>query len=149
VRRIGLILVIAALAATCGEAPTVEQQIIGEIRAMEAEIEAGERLNFMRHVSVDFRGRGGAMSREELRAYVVLQFNRYKNLQARLFPITVSEVSEREATADFKALVSGGPNWIPEDGQLYDMKTHWRLEDDQWLLVAAYWEPVPLGDLID
>jgi hypothetical protein len=149
VKRISFTLLLSALATACGEPPTVEQQITAEIRAMETEIEAGERLNFMRHVAADFRGQGGAMSRDELRAYVVLQFNRYKNLEARLFPITVAEIDERQATADFKALLTGGPNWIPEDGQLYQIRTHWRLEDDTWLLVAAYWEPAPLGDLIE
>ncbi len=113
---------------------------------MEAKIEAGERLNFMTHIAEDFRGQGGAMDRDQLRAYVVLQFRRYKNLSARLFPINVQEISETEATADFRALVTGGPSWFPEDGQLYRFDTHWRLDGDDWLLVAASWEPAALGE---
>ena len=148
-KRPGLTLLLGVMMAACSEPPTIEQLIIAEIRAMETEIESGERLNFMSHVSEDFRGQGGAMGRDELRAYVVLQFNRYKNLEARLFPISVTPISETEANADFKALLTGGPGWIPEDGQLYEINTHWRLEDDDWRLVAAYWEPAPLGDLID
>lgn len=140
---------IATAAAACSEPPTVEQLIIAEIREMEAQIEAGERLNFMRHIAEDFHGQGGQMNREQLRAYVLLQFRRYKNLSARLLPITVQEVSPQEATADFRALVTGGPGLIPEDGQLYQFNTHWRLEGDEWLLAAAWWEPASLGESIN
>lgn len=136
-------------AAACGQPPTTEQLIIAEIREMEAEIEAGERLNFIAHVAENFRGQGGAMGREELRAYVVLQFNRYKNLQARLLPVTVNVIGETEATADFQALLTGGASWIPESGQLYQINTHWGRFNDEWLLTAASWQPVPIGELLD
>lgn len=133
-------LLVAFLACACSPPPTVEQLVIAEIREMEAEIEAGERLNFIRHVAEDFRGQGGSMNREQLRAFVILQFRRYENLQARLMPITVQEISETEARADFRALVTGGANWFPEDGQLYRIETFWRLEDGEWLLTAADWQ---------
>jgi hypothetical protein len=116
---------------------------------METQIEAGERRAFMAHVAEDFRGQRGAMTRDELQAYVVLQFTRYKSLEARLMPITVNEISEGEARADFRALLTGGPNWIPERGQLYQITTHWRLDGDDWMLIAAWWEPIPIGELID
>ena len=141
--------VLAALLAACGQSPTTEQLIIAEIREMEAELEAGERLNFIAHVAEDFRGQGGAMGREELRAFVILQFNRYKNLQARLLPITVQVIGESEARADFQALLTGGPNWIPDSGQLYQIRTHWGHVDGEWLLTAASWEPVTIGELLD
>ncbi len=136
---------LSLLLAACGAATTVEQLITAEIREMEAQIEAGERLNFLAHIAEDFRGQGGPMNRDQLRAYVVLQFKRYQNLNARLFPITVQEISAREARADFRALLTGGPNWIPEDGQIYQIVTYWRLDGDDWLLTAADWEPVSLG----
>lgn len=135
---------VVLLAVGCGQAPSVEQLIVAEIHEMESQIEGGERLNFMAHIAEDFRGQGGAMNRDELRAYVVLQFNRYKDLSARLLPITVQEITGTEARADFRALLTGGPGWIPEDGQFYEFVTYWRLEDGEWLLVAADWEPVQL-----
>lgn len=148
-KRLYLPCLLALLAGACSEPTSVEQQITSEIRAMEAELEGGERLNFMSHISDNFRGQGGSMNRQDLRAYVVLQFNRYKNLEARLLPITVTEVNEYEATAQFRALLTGGANWIPENGQLYEFRTNWRLEDGDWMLAAAYWEPVAVGDLLD
>lgn len=131
--------VLVVLAGACSPPQSVEQQIVAEIRAMEEEIEAGERLNFISHVADDFRGQGGAMNREQLRAYIVLQYGRYESVEARILPITVREISETEASAEFRALLTGGPDWIPEDGGLYRIETLWRLEGDEWLLTAADW----------
>lgn len=133
----------------CSQPLTIEQIIISRIRTMEAQLEDGERRRFMTNFSEDFRAQNGQMTRDQLRAYVVLQLNRYKNLDARLFPITVQQVSESEVTAKFNALITGGPGWIPEDGQIYEFKTHWRLEDEEWLLTAAQWEPIAVGELMN
>lgn len=131
----------------CGQAPTTEQLIITQIREMEAQIENRERLNFMSHVAEDFRGQGGRVDHDQLRALVVFQLSRYQNLDARLFPITVQEIGDREATAEFRALLTGGAGWLPEKGQLYRIRTHWRLDDGDWMLVAAWWDPVSIAEL--
>jgi hypothetical protein len=133
----------------CEQPLTIEQQVIATIRQMEEKIEAGERRNFMGYVAADFRGQSELMTREQLRALVVFQLNRNKRLSAQLFPIRVEETGEGLASAFFRALVTGGPGWIPERGQVYDFETHWRLEDDEWLLARANWEPVPLDEALD
>lgn len=133
---------VLALLAACGGELTVEQQVIVAIREMEARIEAGERRPFLAYVSEDFRGQGGSLNRDQLRALLIMQLNRYRRLQGQLFPILVLETDEGEATADFRALVTGGPDWIPESGQLFEFKTRWRREAGEWRLIAADWEPV-------
>lgn len=137
-----LLACVLVLLAACGGELTVEQQVILTIRAMETHIEAGERRPFLEYVSEDFRGQGGSVNRDQLRALLIMQLNRYRRLQGQLFPIQVLETGEGEATADFRALVTGGPDWIPESGQLFEFKTRWRREEGEWRLVAADWEPV-------
>jgi hypothetical protein len=132
----------------CGEKLTVEQQIIAVIRDMEASIEAGERRPFMAHISEDFSGQDGSMNREQVRALMIMQLNRYQRLQGQLFPIQVIETGEGMASAHFRALVTGGPNWIPESGQVFAFDTHWRRVDGEWLLTAADWDPVPLEEVL-
>jgi hypothetical protein len=139
-----VVLMLLAGLGACGEQLTVEQQIIATIREMEARIEAGERRPFMAHISEDFSGQHGSMNREQVRALMIMQLNRYQRLQGQLFPIQVIEQNEGEATAHFRALVTGGPNWIPENGQLFEFETRWRRVDGVWLLYAADWEPVAL-----
>jgi hypothetical protein len=147
IRIFGLLLMAVLFA--CSQPMTVEQQVIATIRKMEEKIEAGERRRFLEHIAADFTGQNGAMSREQVRALVVLQLNRHKRLQAQLFPIHVRETGENSATARFRALVTGGPSWIPESGQVYDFETSWRQEEGDWLLQAANWSPVALDDALD
>jgi len=137
------IVVLAALAA-CDKPLTVEQRVIAAIRDMEATLEAGERRRFMAHIAEDFTGQREAMTREQVRAMVVFQLNRHKNLQVQLFPIRVTETGSDSAAASFTALVTGGPNWIPENGQLFEFDTSWIRVDNEWLLHRANWKPAVL-----
>jgi hypothetical protein len=138
------VLVMLAGLNACSQQLSVEQRVIATIRDMEARIEAGERRAFLAHIAEDFNGRDGSMSREQVRAVVVFQLTRHKQLQAQLFPIRVTELGETQATASFRALVTGGPGWIPDNGQLVDFETGWILIDDEWMLNSADWTPVAL-----
>lgn len=139
---------LALLLTACGEELTVEQQVIATIREMEAHIEAGERRPFMDYISADFSGQNGRLNREQLRALMIMQLNRYQRLQGQLFPIRVEETGDDSATARFRALVTGGPDWIPDSGQVFDFETHWRQTDGEWKVTAATWSPVPLDEAL-
>ena len=143
------ILLVAVSLAGCGQSLTVEQQVIATIRQMEEKIEAGHRLAFMEHVDEAFTGQHGNMNRDQVRALVIFQLNRHKELHAQLFPISVIETGPDTATAEFRALVTGGPGWIPDRGQVYDFQTGWRQDGGDWLLVSANWKPVPLDEVLD
>lgn len=137
------------LLAACSQPLTVEQQVIETIRQMEEKIESGQRLAFMEHIDAGFTGQQGRMNREQVRALVILQLNRYKELQGQLFPISVTETGPDTATAEFRALVTGGPGWIPDSGQVYDFQTAWKKDGSDWLLVSADWKPVPLDEVLE
>jgi len=142
-----LLCLLLAFLSACSQPLTVEQRIIATIREMEAKVEAGERRPFMEHIAEDFTGQGGAMTREQARVLFIYQLNRHQRLQAQLFPIHVTESGEGAATAVFKALVTGGPNWIPDSGQVFEFETHWRLIDDEWFLYKANWTPGLPGEV--
>lgn len=147
-KRIPFLIWLVILTVSCSQPLTVEQQVIATIRNMESKLEAGERRAFMSHIAEDFTAQDGRMNREQVRALVVFQLNRYEQLQGRLFPIRVSEPGQGLARAEFRALVTGGPGWIPENGQVYDFDTHWVLDGGDWLLESASWRPVPLDEVL-
>jgi hypothetical protein len=149
VKRFVAVLLLVLLFSGCDKPLTVEQQVISTIREMEARIEDGERRAFMEYIADDFSAQNGRMNRDQVRAMVVFQLNRYERLQAQLFPISVTETGAETAEARFRALVTGGPNWIPDSGQVYDFETAWRLDGSDWLLVSADWNPVPLDEVMD
>jgi len=145
------LLLIALLSAGlpgCSKPLSVEQQVIAMIREMETRIENGERRPFMSHIADDFNGQNELMTRDQLRVYVIYQLNRHQRLHAQLFPIRVSETGEGTASATFKALITGGPGWLPESGQIYDFETHWRLEGGEWMLYRANWTPTALDEIL-
>jgi hypothetical protein len=136
------VVLLTLFVSACNPPLTVSQQVIAVIREMETRMENGERRQFIKHVAEDFSGQNGQLNRQELQRLVIFQFNRHQRLNAQLFPITVTETGENSATARFKALITGGPGWIPDQGQLYDFETHWRFESGDWILASADWTPV-------
>ena len=150
-RSLGALLLVGLILGglgACSKPLTVEQRIIATIREMEAKIEDAERGAFMTHIAQDFEGQGGLVNRDRVRAMVIFQLNRYKNLQAQLLPIRVSEVSDTTASAAFSALVTGGKGLLPESGQVFNFETRWRLDDNEWLLYSASWDPVTLDEAL-
>lgn len=139
---------ISILLHACSKPLTVEQQVISVIREMETRIEDGERRPFMSHVAADFSGQNGQLDRAQLRAMVIYQLNRHQRLHAQLFPIRVTETGADTASAEFRALITGGPRWIPESGQVFEFATDWRKQDGDWLLQAAKWTPVDLEEIL-
>ena len=143
-----LAMLLMATFSACSRPLTVEQQIIATIREMEARIENGEPRQFIGHVSENFSGQKGQLNRQQLRGLVVYQLNRHQRLHAQLFPISVNETGEETASAKFRALITGGPGWIPDQGQLYDFETLWRYQGGEWKLTNANWNPVPLDEIL-
>jgi hypothetical protein len=41
----------------------------------------------------------------------------------------------------FTAALTGGPGWLPEQAQVYQVQTGWRLEGNDWKLISAQWKP--------
>jgi hypothetical protein len=132
----------------CSQPLTVEQQIIAEIRDMEASIENRGRRAFMGHVADEFLGQDGMTTRQQLNALILYHLNRNKQLQAQLFPINVNSTSQETAEAYFRILITGGSGWLPERGQMYEITTHWEIQDGDWKLVRANWETTKLPVVI-
>ncbi len=140
-------LLMAAFSA-CSPPLTVSQEVIAAIREMETRIENGERRPFMNHVAEDFYGQNKQLNRQQLSGYIFYQLNRHQRLHAQLFPISVKETGEDTASAKFRALITGGPGWILDQGQFYDFETLWRYQDGEWKLTGANWNPVPLDEVL-
>lgn len=151
-RRLPLVSIAALLscmAMSCSPPPSVEQQVIGVIKEMEKQVESGERRAFIAHVADDFGGQDGMMTRDELSAMVLFQLNQHRRLQVQLLPISVTPTMPGEAEASFRVLVTGGPGWVPDSGQLYTVQSRWQEQDGDWLLVTARWQAVRVEDVLE
>jgi hypothetical protein len=136
------------LLASCGKERTVEQQIVSVIREMEENGEAGSRGAFMDRVHESFTGQAGSLTRDDFHRFMVLQWNQNQRLYAQLFPIAVTEDWDQQASARFNVLVTGGRGFIPDRGQMFEVFTIWQLEEGDWYLIRADWEPVEFEGLV-
>jgi ketosteroid isomerase-like protein len=126
-----------ALAGCKREAP--EQALRDTIAAMQAAAEARDTDALFEPIAEDFAASEG-MDRQAFRRYVTVMSLRNARVSVSLGPIDVKLFGDR-ATADFTAAVSGGAGLLPENAQVYDVSTGWRLADGEWRLISAKWTP--------
>ncbi len=132
----------------CSEPGSVEDQIKNVIGEMEQDGEEGRRGAFMKRVHPDFQAQSGQMDKTEFKRYMVFQWNQNSRLHAQLFPITVTEDWDQQASARFNVLVTGGRGFIPERGQLFEVFTIWQQDGSDWLLLRADWKPVEFEGIL-
>lgn len=133
-----LLAVLVALSAGCSREPP-EQALRDTIARMQAAAEARDAGALAEDIAEDFAGPEG-MDRERFRQYLGLLWFRDKQSGVQLGPLEVELIGDR-AKVGFTAVATGGEGWMPERAQVYQVSTGWRLEDGDWKLISARWEP--------
>ena len=106
---------------------------------MQAAAESGDTDALFAPIAQDFSG-SEAMDRQAFRRYVVVMRMRNARVSVTLGPIDATLLGDR-ATADFSAAISGGAGVLPDNAQVYEVNTGWRLEGRDWKLISARWTP--------
>jgi hypothetical protein len=135
----GLLSVALTLAAGCTREPP-EAALRATIAGMQAAAEGRDADALVEAVSEEFVGPGG-MDRDQFRRTMALAWLRDRNVGVQLGPLDVELLGDR-ARVEFTAGTTGGAGWLPERGQLHQVKTAWRLEGGDWKLISATWSPV-------
>ena len=118
-----------------------EQQLRQQISALQEAIDRRDAGDVEALLADDFVGNEG-MDRRGARQLAAAVFLRHREIGARLGPVTVELRGEREAIARFSVLATGGSGGLlPEQGQVYQVQTGWRLQDGDWKLLNASWTP--------
>ena len=133
---IGLLLVVSA----CSRSDP-EQAVRAQVDALQQAIDARDAGAVEDLLAEDFIGNEG-MDRRGAKQLAAGVFLRHREIDARLGPVTVDLRGEREAIARFSVLATGGSGGLlPEQGQVYQVQTGWRLQDGDWKLLNASWTP--------
>lgn len=130
-------LLLLLLIGGCARAPD-EQRLRDTIAAMETALESGEAGGFMEHVGADFSGQRDGIDQRQLRALLVAQTLRHENVSVLTGPLEVKLFKDR-ATVKLRVLATGG-RWLPESGRQFDIESHWRIEDGEWICFRAEWQ---------
>ncbi len=134
-----LVFALVAFLGACAKEPP-EAALRATIAAMQAAAESRDADALAESVSAEFVGPGG-MDRDQFRRTMAVAWLRDKNVGVQLGPLDVALAGEG-ARVEFTAGTTGGAGWLPDRGQLYRVRTGWRLEGGDWKLVSASWEPV-------
>lgn len=135
----GLLLVVSA----CSRSDP-EQAVRAQVDALQQAIDARDAGAVEDLLAEDFIGNEG-MDRRGAKQLAAGVFLRHREIGARLGPVTVDLRGEREAIARFSVLATGGSGGLlPEQGQVYQVQTGWRLQDGDWKLLNASWTPPSL-----
>ena len=132
----GLLLIVSA----CSRSDP-EQAVRAQLEALQQAIDARDAGAVEDLLAEDFIGNEG-MDRRSAKQLAAGVFLRHREIGARLGPVTVELRGDREAIARFSVLATGGSGGLlPEQGQVYQVQTGWRLQDGDWKLLNASWTP--------
>ena len=129
---------LALLSAGCSRTPP-EEALRATIAAMEAAAEARDAEALEAHLAEDFVGPGG-MDRDRFRRTAALLWLRSREIGVTLGPLDI-EVTGEHARVRFTAATRGGAGVLPDEANVYAVDTAWRIEDGDWVLISAEWEP--------
>jgi hypothetical protein len=128
------------LLAGCAQT-TPEQQLRESIDDLQAAIDARDAGGLGDWLADDFIGPDG-LDRQGAIRLARLSFLRYRDVGVRLGPLDV-QMQPQHARVQFTAALTGGSGGLlPESARLYRVGTGWRLEDGEWRLTSAEWEPI-------
>ncbi|WP_024890359.1 DUF4440 domain-containing protein [Luteimonas huabeiensis] len=138
-RRAAVILAACALLAACARTPP-EQALRRTLDAMQEAATARDAAAFSAYLADDFVGPGG-MDRDAARRTAALYFLQHARIGLETGPLTI-EMGQGHATVRFAAAATGGSGrLLPDRAQVYQVRSGWRLEGDEWRLTSAEWTP--------
>jgi hypothetical protein len=120
--------------------PAPEQALRDIIGQLELAATSKDSGAFFKHFANDFAGSEG-LDRDNFRRYVQLIWLQHKDIGVQMGPLDVKLLGDR-ASVDFTVALTGGQGLVPESGQIYQVRTGWRQEGDDWLLISAVWKPI-------
>ena len=141
-QRLPAVFALAAMLAVAGcarEAP--EQALREQVARLQQAIDARDAGDVQVLLDREFVGNEG-MDRDAARRLAASTFLRYRDVGARFGPLSVELRGEADAVVRFSVLATGGSGaLLPQDGQVFDVQSGWRLVDGEWRLRNARWTP--------
>jgi hypothetical protein len=132
-------LLLVAMAACSQASP--EQAVRLQLEALQSAIDARDAGALNELLAEDFIGNRG-LDRRGARRLAVAVFLQHRYVGAHIGPVTIELRGATDATAKFSVLATGGNGGLlPENGQVFEVETGWRLVDGEWRLLNARWKP--------
>jgi len=125
--------------AGCSRSPD-EAALRARLVDMVAAVEAQEPRRFMEGVAEDFAGDHG-MDQHGLQSMLRVQLLRRQHVGVSVLSTDITLHGERATVKQRVVLTGGSGGMIPEHYRQLQIESGWRIEDGQWRVYVARWEP--------
>lgn len=134
-----IVWMILLLLAACGKT-LPEQDLRNAMAGLQAAVEARDASKMQSFLADDFIGPDG-LDRDGARRLATLHLMRHDSIGTTIGPLDV-QLQGDHARIDFTvALIGGSGRLMPESGQVYAVRSGWRIEDGDWKMTSVSWEP--------
>jgi hypothetical protein len=136
------LLVALFLLAGCSPPSSDEEQIRQRLDDMVQALADRNARAFMAPIAEDFGSETWNLDLRGVRLLLQREMRAHDRLRARLVDVSVQMHGEDRASAEFNAILTGGSGLIPHRGGWYQVRTGWRRDGNDWMLISASWEEV-------
>ena len=133
---------LAVLLVACGAGEPPEARLRASVDALQAAVETREGGKVGDFIAADFIG-PQAMDRDGALRMARLAFLRYRSVGVSVVgPLDVEMHGDDHARVRFDAALTGGSGaLLPDAARVWSVDTGWRVEDGEWRMTSAEWEP--------
>ena len=138
--KLTLPIILILLLSACGhksDEDLIKQSLDQTIEA----VKARQPKAVVEHLTKDFLGQE-RMSTDEVRRFMIAQFFRNQKINIVTTGLKITLDNAQQAHANFRVVVTGGMDWIPDRLDYYQVETEWLKRDGDWLIHSASWKPV-------
>ena len=133
-----LVIMFSFLLTSCSDSED-KNTISNNIQSMREAIQNHDIHAFMKHVGSRYRGQSHG-NRQSMERFVIQKLKANKKIYIYIADTDI-EITDNIAKVIFYAGTAGGPDQIPERGQLFKVQTTWRENKGHWQLTNAKWRP--------
>lgn len=117
-----------------------EAALRAQLQEMQSAASKGGMGDFMEGATNDFVGNEG-MDRAALHNLLRMQALAKSNLSVTTGPLHI-QMQGDQASVRFDAILAGGSGrFLPDSAQAYSITSGWRIEEGEWRVYYAQWEP--------
>lgn len=119
-----------------------EARIREALAELEAAAEQRQLGPVREHLMEKFSGQGGQYDKRGFENLIRALILRHQEVEVSVSDLHIAVQGGRAEVGAKVLLLGGAGGWLPERGQLYAVASVWRLDEGEWRVHQARWEPV-------
>ncbi len=132
--------VMLALLAACASPAPDEEKIRQRLDDMVTALSERNTRAVMAPLADDFSAETWNLDQRGIRLILQRELRAHERLRARIFDLSVDLHGDDRASAQFQVVLTGGSRLLPERGRWFQVRSGWRRDGADWMLISLSWE---------